>query len=101
MKKFSVVLIAALLLALSTISHADSWLEPKLLSGISDNGTYVVRVNPNTDDGSADIGVTASAKAEARWYRFDGDKYVLFKSKLIDNPVSPNLLSIWIADSFI
>ncbi len=89
MKYLITILSGVLLSTHSIICSADTWLNPKLLSTISDNGKYVVRVSPSTEEKDVALSDSNDGNAEAKWFRFDGDKYRFLNSTELSNPVNP------------
>jgi hypothetical protein len=86
------VLIASMIVALATVpSFADSWPSAAVKAVTSDNGEIIIRVTPGDSIGET-VGFAGAPKgkhASAQWFRFRADRYELFRTAELVNPVAP------------
>jgi hypothetical protein len=84
-------LIGMVLAVVPIPSFADSWASATAKAIASDSGEFLVRVTPGNSIGDT-IGFAGSPKgkyASAEWFRYRGDRYELFQTAELVNPVAP------------
>jgi hypothetical protein len=75
---------------------ADSWASATPKAVVSENGGIVVRMNPGTSTGDT-YGFAGAPKgkfASVQWFRYRNDRYELYQTQPLLNPVAPIHLAV-------
>jgi hypothetical protein len=91
---FAIVL--SCLLSIPRPAFADSWSSAAPKAVTSQNGNFLVRMTPGTSIGDT-FGFAGSPKgkfASAQWFRYRDDRYELYQTKQLLNPVAPINLAV-------
>lgn len=78
-------------LAIATVAIADDWPGATTKAVVSANAQVVVRVTPGTSLGDVHgfAGAPKGKFASAQWFRFRDDRYELYQTAQLVNPVAP------------
>ena len=79
---------AVMILALSTYAAADSWAPAEVMVATSPNGEIILRVIPGGRHGPVGA-LKGNRTAEGKWFRFRDNRYELYQTAQLVNPVAP------------
>jgi len=85
-----------LISGLSTFAKADSWIPAQTKAAVSANSEMIFRVIPGKSMGDV-FGFAGEPKgkfAEGQWFRLSDDRYELYRTAQLLNPVAPVFIAV-------